>query len=92
MQIVWSGIQVKKVGLEPLSSLWWVLTSIKRGFCLLSIALLLLTPRAKIHQNVLRGFLLLDGLMRYVDGQVWDTLLHEQAKAGAVGEFLEPGG
>ena len=30
---VWSGIQAKKVGLEPLSSLWWVLTSIKRGFC-----------------------------------------------------------
>jgi len=40
----------------------------------------------------IEGFLLLDGLMRYVDGQVWDTRLHEQARAGSVGEFLERGG
>ena len=66
IQTVWSGIQAKKVGLEPLSSLWWVLTSIKRGFCLLSIALLLLTPRAKIHQNELRGFLLLQTVLRTI--------------------------
>lgn len=30
--------------------------------------------------------------MRYVSGWKLDTLLHEQAKAGTVGEFLEPGG
>jgi len=56
-----------------------------------SIVLLLLSPRAKTTE-LLAGFLLLDGLMRYVDGQVWDTLLHEQARAGTVGESLEPGG
>ncbi len=30
--------------------------------------------------------------MRNVDGWAWDTPLHEQAKAGSVGEFLERGG
>ena len=43
--------------------------SIKRGFCLSSIALLLLTPRAKIHQSELRGFFLL------ADRVTHDTLL-----------------
>lgn len=42
--------------IEPLRFLWWVLTSNKRGFCRHSIVLLLLTPRAKIHQRDLRGF------------------------------------
>ena len=30
--------------------------------------------------------------MRYVGGSLLKTLLHEQARAGTVGEFLEPGG
>ena len=42
--------------LEPLSALWWVLSSNKQGFCLFSTALLSLMPRAKIHQSILRGF------------------------------------
>lgn len=41
---------------EPLSALWWVLSSNKQGFCLFSTALLSLMPRAKIHQSTLRGF------------------------------------
>ena len=41
---------------EPLSALWWVLSSNKQGFCLFSTALLSLVPRAKIHQSTLRGF------------------------------------
>jgi hypothetical protein len=56
-----------------------------------SIALLLLSPRAKTTEH-LAGFLLLDYAMRYVGGCVWDTLLHEQTKAGSVGELLERGG
>ena len=56
-----------------------------------SIALLLLSPRAKTTE-CFAGFLLLDCPMRYVDGWAWDTPLHEQAKAGGVGEFLERGG
>ena len=31
-------------------------------------------------------------IMRHVGGDASETPLHEQAKAGAVGEFLEPGG
>jgi len=56
-----------------------------------SIAALLLSPRAKTTERF-AGFLLLDSLMRCVDGQVWDTRLHEQARTGSVGEFLERGG
>lgn len=56
-----------------------------------SIVLLLLMPRAETTEH-LAGFLLLDYPMRYVDGWIRDTLLHEQAKAGNVGEYLERGG
>ena len=49
-----------------------------------------LTPEAKTPQRC--GFLLLAYSMRHVGGRVSDTLQHEQTKAGAVGESLEPGG
>ena len=43
--------------------------------------------KSQDHQSYLRGFLLLGGCaMRYVGGCIWDTLLHEQTKAGMVGE------
>jgi hypothetical protein len=39
------------------------------------------------------GFVLLAAqIMRYVGGDLGTTLLHEQAKAGNVGELLERGG
>lgn len=37
------------------------------------------------HRSILRGFCFWPSLMRTVSGQVSDTPLHEQAKAGAVG-------
>ena len=88
---VWSGIQAMKSVRTPQFAVVG-LDKHQARLLPISIALLLLTPRAKIHQNELRGFLLLDSLMRYVDGQVWDTRLHEQARTGSVGEFLERGG
>jgi hypothetical protein len=56
-----------------------------------SNALLLLLPGAETTERF-AGFCLLDDLMRSVDGQIRDTLLHEQARAGGVGESLERGG
>jgi hypothetical protein len=65
--------------------------SIKRGFCLFSIALLLLTPRAKIHQRYLRGFSFgrRNTVRQWLRLRYPDTRL---ARSGNVGLVLERGG
>lgn len=65
--------------------------SIKRGFCLFSIALLLLTPRAKIHQSYLRGFSFgqRNTVRQWLRLRYPDTRL---ARSGNVGLVLERGG
>ena len=61
-------------------------------FMIMSIRSSVAPAKSQDPPEWFEGFLLLDFPMRHVDGWEWDTLLHEQAKAGKVGESLEPGG
>ncbi len=91
IRVVQSGIWANELEERPPQVSVWSCKVAGEAFASSSTAKLLLCQEPR-PQRDFRGFLLLDDLMRYVDGQVWDTRLHEQARAGSVGEFLERGG
>ena len=85
------GDERQKRNRTPQGTVWSCRVVSDWDFSLLTNRLAAAHAKSQDHRASC-GVLLLDDLMRYVDGQIWDTPLHEQAKAGAVGEVLEPGG